>query len=1304
MISVRQHLRVAVAIAVALVSAIAAKSASASTAPPKWMLTVSSAPTNMVPTAASSRNEVEELRIEATSGDFFAEFQYAERDADVLELRYNISAAELQSKLEGLSTIGAGNVKVSRTTEGLGPNGEEPYLIEFVAARGNREIAPGIEFESEFGSKELKSTGSAKGRQLIHTSTAVKGSHDLEEFVITATNVGGTPTSSGEMISIASSLGPGAVAEEIVGRDAFRNFFVEGEILPGFSATVKDEEGDMPCNVSSLICTFSHPVAPGDSLTVTLDVKVTAAEGEEVTAEAVVSGGASDVESVTSKTAALVTNLNDPAPVGAGQFQAALSTPLSGSHPNVTTSIIFNEREEENRNGELLYRTTGDPKDIAVELPPGLLANPQAAPRCTLAQVEGESCPNSDAVGISTTAFLAITGEAGPETALVYNIEPYPGEPAAFAFIVAKIAVRLDVSVRSGGDYGATVTVSDINEGSMLRSTTVTLWGVPQEYNGTRQEKLLYEPFAGFSVEIPYVGPYPTEEGRGRKVTVFGAESTEAPAAFTINPTRCGALGEARLSTESWEDPAVKSTASSPLPSITGCEGLPFAPALALRTTTHDASQPAGYQAHIEVPQERLPTGPQAAEVRNVTVTLPAGATLSPSAANGLEACSDKQFGLNTAAAGECPEKSEVGEISINTPLLPAPGLKGIVYVGEPDCSPCSAKEAEEGKMVRLFIEAGSAAETEGSGVLIKLIGSTSINEDTGQLRTTFEENPQLPFSNLTLSIWGGMRAPLVNPDTCGPAIATAVFTPWSSPVDAEVEAPAIPIEGCSGSGRTFAPSLEAGMSTTAHGGSFSSFALTVSRADGQQDLGSVAVDMPPGIAARLAKVPLCAEAQANAGDCPVGSQIGTSTAVVGPGSDPYTVEGGQVYLTEKYGGGQFGLSIVTPAKAGPFTLAGNTGRGSEVVRAAIGVDPRTAAISVKTSALPTQLDGIPLDIDRVIVNVNRKGFMFNPTDCSTKTVAGTIDSSSGTTASVSYPFQATECASLAFRPTFSATTHARHSRKGGAYLSTKITSGSGQANLRRIHVTLPAALPSRLETLKQACTEAQFAANPAGCPEGAFVGTATVHTPVLPVPITGPAIFVSHGGRGFPNLDFVLQGDGVTIIQEGDTFINKKSVTTSTFPAVPDIPVESIEVNLPEGPHSALAANGNLCAKPLYMPSELVGQNGAVVEHKTKIKVKGCKPAIEVASHKVKGATATIAVRVPMAGKLVASGKGIARTVKHVGKAKTATLKVSLTAKDRRQLAKHPGHSQRVDVKLRFTPKNKNAKPISNHVTVLMK
>ena len=571
------------------------------------------------------------------------------------------------------------------------------------------------------------------------------------------------------------------------------------------------------------------------------------------------------------------------------------------------------------------------------------------------------------------------------------------------------------------------------------------------------------------------------------------------------------------------------------------------------------------------------------------------------------------ELGPSSLSPASCEPSSQVGTVRVTTPVLAQP-LNGKVFLGTPLCGPCSSADAQEGRMVRLYLQLIG----EGSDALtVKLVGYGSIDQQTGQLTITFPENPQVPFEHLTSSLGGGPRATLANPRTCGPASTNADFTPWSSPFTPDAPpASSFEVTGC-GPPR-FDPSFTAGTTSNQAGG-FSPFTLAFGRSDADGFLSGVQTRMPPGLLGMLSSVSLCGEPQASLGTCGEQSLIGHTQVLTGPGAEPFLVTGGKVFITGPYKGAPYGLSIVVPAKAGPYTLTGTTGTGTVVVRAAIDVDPATAQLVVTADPLPTALDGIPLQLRVVNVTIDRPDFTFNPTDCDPLAIAGTLSSAEGQSAQVSSSFQVTNCAALAFKPRFSVSTSGRTSRTNGASLLTKITYPAGsqgtEANFAKVKVDLPKQLPSRLTTLQKACTAAIFEANPAGCPAGSVVGIAKASTPVLPSGLSGPVYFVSHGGEKFPSLIVVLQSGGVRVDLVGTTFISKAGITSSTFQSVPDVPVVSFELYLPEGKDSALAANGNLCKSKLVMPTAFTAQNGMTIHQLTPITVTGCAQKARTAS-----------------------------------------------------------------------------------------
>jgi hypothetical protein len=507
------------------------------------------------------------------------------------------------------------------------------------------------------------------------------------------------------------------------------------------------------------------------------------------------------------------------------------------------------------------------------------------------------------------------------------------------------------------------------------------------------------------------------------------------------------------------------------------------------------------------------------------------------------------------------------------------------------------------------------------TGVVLKLAGELKSDPTTGRLTAVFDETPQLPFSDLKVHFFGGPRAELATPPNCGTYTTNSELESWSAPDSGPTPTPFdnyVINENCA---TGFNPAFTGG-STNLQAGAYTTFQASFSREDSDQELAGASVSLPPGLLANVPSVTECGEAELKAeeedrsGGCPESSQVGTVRAGAGPGPNPLFVPG-KVFWTGPHNGGPYGLAVVVSANPGPFHF------GNVVVRQSIRIDPLTAAVTDVSDPFPTfihpvgangQTNGVPIKLRRVDVEIGgRPGhpFAFNPTSCGALHVGGAITSVNAQSKTLATPFQVTNCAHLKFAPQFSVSTSGKTSKAKGASLTARVTIPNAPqgtyANIAKVKVDLPKQLPSRLTTLQKACTAAQFNANPAGCPVASKIGFATVRTPVLPGALSGPAIFVSHGGEAFPTLTMVLQGDGVTIDLVGSTFINKAGITSTTFKTVPDSPFSTFELTLPEGPYSALAANGNLCKSKLKMPTAFVAQNGAVIHQSTPIKVTGC-------------------------------------------------------------------------------------------------
>jgi hypothetical protein len=1022
---------------------------------------------------------------------------------------------------------------------------------------------------------------------------------------LTAINVGGEATDA-STIAIADSLPAGLTVSAVEGYDSYRSI-VQGRHHAGSLMT---------CTQSQTVeCTYGGVhVDPGDVLAVKITVSAAAPpvlhDGESLPNHATISGGGA--ASAATDTPLSISSAPAGYGVAPGSVVAALSSNQAGAHANLTTSFTLDTGPYEH--------PVSDPKDIAFDLPLGVVGDVNGLPRCSqqgvqeLVATSGTSCPADSMVGTATlnltVNFLGAQLNSG-YVVPVFNIAPAPGEPAAFAFQAIGFPVRLDTSILSDGDYGVRVTAADVSEAGGDVSTAVTIWGVPADHNGP--------------------GPDHTIAFNSGERLYFGGRGNAAEIPLLSNPTQCSEPLSATLSTDGWAEPNVFRSASTTSGTMTGCDAVPFSSSASMVPDTFQAGAPAGYHFDLKVDrsQDLAPEGVVAPDVKSVVTTLPMGTVISPSAANGLSACRDdpgvdpasaeNEFGLHSLTLASCNRAAQVGTVQITSPDIAEP-FGGAVYLAEPECHPCTPQDAEDGKMVKLLLQAKGEGE---GGVLVKLAGWLSVNQQTGQLTASFEDNPQLPFSDFKLTLGGGPRATLANPRVCGPTSTSVELTPYTSPFStAALDTSTFEVVECPAP--QFAPSFTAGTTSNQAGG-FSPFTLAFGRSDADQFLAGLQLRMPPGLLGSLATVPLCPEPQAAQGACSAQSLIGHTQVLTGPGAEPFLVTGGQVFLTGPYKGAPFGLSIVVPAQAGPYTLSGTTGAGSVVVRAAINIDPTTAALTVTSDPLPTILDGIPLQLRIVNVTIDRPGFTFNPTTCDKLQIAGTLTSSEGASAQVASPFQVTNCEALRFAPQFKVSTSGHTSRVGGASLDAKVTYPAGsqgtQANIASVKVSLPKQLPSRLTTLQKACLAATFEANPAKCPAASVIGVARASTPILPVGLTGPVYFVSHGGEAFPSLVIVLQGYGVRVDLTAATFISKAGITSSTFKSIPDVPIESFELYLPEGADSALAANGNLCKSKLTMPTTFVAQNGAEINQNTKIAVTGCAGSAKTAKAKAKRA-----------------------------------------------------------------------------------
>jgi hypothetical protein len=920
------------------------------------------------------------------------------------------------------------------------------------------------------------------------------------------------------------------------------------------------------------------------------------------------------------------------------------------------------------------FSTSGPVTHVRTDVAPGVSTNPEAVAKCSITEFGVEAIPNSGVFTAPTCKAESVIGvnkvvvliETGPSTFLDYPLE-------GTTYNLVQPAGR-------ASDFGVALPLPEFITHSPTQLYAHTEieggveWGAEPKGTGKADYHDYYE--INVSPLLPLISS---------RLVLIGNKGTTGHGGFITNPSNCAPPGVATTNTvalESEKGQKAARTYTAPIGTenclVTGPLAVPFEPTFTVKPATTQSDQPDGITAELAVPHSPLPTELDSSQLRNATITLPEGMTLNPSAATGLKTCSAAQIGIGTTAPVSCPVESRLGTVTLTVPDLPeGEPLKGRIYLG--------GTEPLTGSPYTMYI----TADSERYGVSVRLKGTVETNETTGRVTAKFLNNPEQPFSNIKLVFKGGALAPIANPLFCGAATTETSLTPYTGTANKNPFSTFLVDSNGAGGACSVPLPFSLTQSTTSQpttGGAPTSFTFNLARGDGQQYLSHVTTALPLGLVGKIASVPLCPEPAASTGvGCPAESQIGTATTTVGSGSAPIQFSG-PVYLTGPTGSAPYGMTTVINAAVGPFSL------GNVVVRSTIEVNPYTAQVTV-SSAVPTIFKGIPLRMKTLSLSINRQGFLVNPTNCAALTTSSTLTSSAGASQPISTPFQATGCSGLTFAPKFGASSNAKTSRANGAALVTNINVPStSQANFKSVLVTLPKQLPSRLTTLKNACTAAVFAVNPAGCPANSVIGTARVKTPVLPGQLSGPAYYVSHGGAAFPDVDLVLKGDGVTVILVGNTNI-KGGITTTNFASNPDVPFTGFELNLPSGPNSALTAIGNICKQSLVMPTTITAQNGKVFKQNTAIAVSGCP--LTILSAKTKGNKAVITVKAPEAGRVSGGGAHLKNVYKYPGKAQKVTLEIPVTT-GTRPLATR--------VRIGFVPKAKGKKTSSAYTTVLFK
>lgn len=846
-------------------------------------------------------------------------------------------------------------------------------------------------------------------------------------------------------------------------------------------------------------------------------------------------------------------------------FSTATSTTQAGGHPDVDVVEKFDNRYQneggapESENPACFCQ---DVEEVKNEFPTGFIGNLNAVPHCSMLDFSLNDCPVESQVGVGAILF-------GQQA--IYNVEPHHGEPGLLGFFapIIRVPVFIELSGRTDSDYGLNGRTTGIFHLIPINGVALHLWGVPGDPIHDK-----------YRWPAPQLGncfnTYP-ETCSGMPPTHFNG----AVAPFLEAPTSCGAQLTLGLDLLYYDFTTLH--ADTAWPATTGCDQLTFNPSLTAKPTTTQADTAAGVDVDLRVPQTQSPTTPSPSEIRATKVILPSGFSINPNASDGKTVCTDAEAAFGTLGEARCPEHAKVGTSTIDSSALPGP-ITGGVYLGTP----------RPNDRYRLIVTG------DGYSTHVKLAGSVQADPATGQLVASFTDLPQSPLQEFVLHFFGSERGLLATPVKCGKFPVESEFVPWDAALPNQTSTAYFTVDSgpdgsqCPGATRPFAPELRAG-SPDNTAGAHSPFAVKIVRADGDQNLTRVKVTTPPGFSATLAGIPYCPEAaiekladpaypglqEQAAPACPASSQVGTATVGVGAGTHPFYAAG-KVYLAGPYRGAPLSLVTSVPAVSGPYDL------GDVAVRAAVEVDPATAQVTTVSDQFPSIIGGIPLRVRSVLINLDRRGFTLNPTNCSPFAVESEISGSEGASADASTPFQVANCAVLPYAPHLTLSLTGGVKRRGHPAIHAVLTGSAGEANIHDVSVTLPKGELLDNSHLKTICTRGAFAEN--ACPSGSLIGRAEVNSPLLDQPLKG-GVYLRASSRRLPDLVVDLQGQiDIELAGRVDSVNGRLRVT---FESVPDAPVSRFTMDLLGGSKGLLVNSEGLCGSDKQATARMTGQNG---------------------------------------------------------------------------------------------------------------
>jgi len=1100
------------------------------------------------------------------------------------------TAQQLEEALEAPGAYGPGDVEVVEE-----PQASRRFLVTSIGNDAGRAV-PRLEALGGGASADVV-TAAGSGR-----------------LVATITNLGYAP--------VDGTVTPVTIVDQLP--DGVEAFGVEA-----FAGAHDAGAGPVDCTVEApdlVSCVFEGRLNPYEAIEIEVLVGSTSKPpASGASGEVTVSGGNAATVSAVQE----VKFSPDETPFGIDHFSARLEeegggeATQAGGHPfQMTTTIQLNS-------GPVAVGVRPDFRDITVgqpamprnlrfPLPRGLVGNASVMPQCEMSAflaISAEltnACPDASAIG-AVAVTVVETGNLGylRLAVPVFNLPPGEGEPARFGFVAAGVSVVIGTEVKTEDGYRIVAAVRNVSQAATFLSSSLVLWGAP--------------------------GDSRHDSSRGWNcVTYFATGPCERPAnlgddAFLRQPVSCDGPLDFDVELEPWNVPigSLVEAASFAPAGMENCNKVPFDPTITASPSSKLAANPSGLAFELNMPNSGLKNknGIAEGQPKKVEVDLPEGMTVNPSQGEGLVGCSPAEYGRETASSrpgGGCPEASKVGTVQISTPLLEEEA-RGSLYVASPHHNPF-------GSLLALYM----VAKIPERGILIKQAGRIETDPVTGQVTTTFDNLPQLPFSTFNLEFRPGGRAPLVTPPACGSYDVVARFTPWSAQdpdnpapdeivtrtstftVDRGVDGGACPAGGIP----PFHPGLQAGTINNA-AGRYSPFNVRLTRNDGEQEFTNFSIKLPPGVVGKLAGIPFCSDAAIAAAkgrtgptggadelaspSCPAASQVGRTLVGAGVGS-LLTYVPGKVYMAGPYNGAPLSIVAITAVKVGPFDL------GTVVVRQALRINPETAEVFVDATGsdpIPHIIQGIPVHARDIRVYVDRSQFVLNPTSCERTQTASTVlgsgldfgSAADNVPVTVTTPFQAADCASLGFKPRLQLRLSGKTRRGGNPALRAVMRPRIGDANTARISAALPRSEFLDQSHIRTVCTRAQFkagAGSGTACPRGAIYGHARAWTPLLDEPLEGP-VFLRSSENPLP--DLVLAMHGLVDVHAVGRIDSVNGGIRTTFDFVPDVPITKVVLDMAGGKRSLLENSTNICRGKHKAVVKMKGHNGRVRNFATPLK-----------------------------------------------------------------------------------------------------